>query len=272
MRVVYPNLFFHDGRGPTLQFVHFALHSAHLEAIDFFVDKHDGDLIPVQHLRFINAQSYMFTPEEVENYETSLVNWGATNGGAVVSLGRTPWLESFDPNHLKKCEHFRVMFYDEFLDVICEDIRVCEGSYGYTSYNKQQDISSLQLVPFAKYRLKVDRESHWIGSILDTVTPICTADLLPVPEVLGMFQCETEIRLVDLKVVTIVGGFSPSAGFGIGISVKGKQIAGVTSQSPSSLEVILPDSKLYILKIENVEQLKHDREHVLQAIQSNRNE
>lgn len=71
----------------------------------------------------------MLTPEEVENYATSLVNWSNTNNAAIVWVGRSPWLESFNPYHLKECKHFRIMFYDEFLDVICRDIQAQPGSY-----------------------------------------------------------------------------------------------------------------------------------------------
>ncbi len=129
MRIVHLKDFFHDGRGPTLVAVHLASHSAHLLAIDYRLP--DSQLVPapLQHLKFVRAQVYMVTPEEVENYASTSVNWGATNGGALVSLGRSQWLESFNPFHLSKCEHFRAMFYDEFFDVICEDIQVGQGAY-----------------------------------------------------------------------------------------------------------------------------------------------
>jgi len=71
----------------------------------------------------------MFTPEEVENYAGSNVDWSKTGRSAIVSLGRSPWLLSFSPRHLEKCAHFKVMFYDEFLDVICWDVKVGSGLY-----------------------------------------------------------------------------------------------------------------------------------------------
>jgi len=129
MRVVDPQKFFHDGRGPTLRAVHLAPNSAHLEAIDFVPPDTEQNPGAVFHLRFIKAQAYMFTPEEVENYARSEVNWGETNMGALVSLGRSSWLQSFSPRHLGNCEHFRAMFYDELLDVICEDVLVVPGQF-----------------------------------------------------------------------------------------------------------------------------------------------
>lgn len=55
--------------------------------------------------------------------------WAATNRGALVSLGKTAWLKSFDSRHLERCEHFRAMFYDDFLDIVCEDVAVETGYF-----------------------------------------------------------------------------------------------------------------------------------------------
>jgi len=105
--------------------VHLAKNGSHLLAIDF----RNPDSTQVQHLKFQCAQTYMFTPEEVESYAFASFDWGATEGGALVSLGRSSWLDSFSPAHLSLCNHFRVMFYDEFLDVLCESITVAEKPY-----------------------------------------------------------------------------------------------------------------------------------------------
>ena len=113
-----------DGRGPELQQVHYDGQGAVLKAID--------DVNPdgrTRHLLFIKPQVFMFTPEELENYRTSFVNWSVTGKAALVCLGKSPWLSSFAPKHLKECLHFRVMFYDEFLDVICQEVIVQPGSY-----------------------------------------------------------------------------------------------------------------------------------------------
>ena len=126
MHAIHPKDFFHDGRGPELIAVHLANKSSHLLAIDF----KNPDSSQVKHLKFLCAQTYMFTPEEVENCTTSLADWGKTDNGALVSLGRSAWLESFNPQHLERCEHIRAMFYDEYLDVLCEDVVVCNGAYG----------------------------------------------------------------------------------------------------------------------------------------------
>jgi len=114
----------HDGRGPDLKQVHYDASGTVLRAIDY--SNPDGN---TRHLLFAKPQVFMFTPEEVENYGTSVVNWIDTGKAALVCLGRSPWLTSFNPCHLNECLHFRVIFYDDFLDVICEGIDVQLGFY-----------------------------------------------------------------------------------------------------------------------------------------------
>ena len=131
MRVVLRDDFFHDGRGPELKAAHYSPPGSKLLAVDYvnppLRDAPYGDL---RHVEFFNAQVFMFTPEEVENYDNSPTPWAATNNGAAISLGRSSWLRSFAPGHLERCEHYRFMFYDEFLDIICEEARAKPGGYG----------------------------------------------------------------------------------------------------------------------------------------------
>jgi hypothetical protein len=125
IRAIHSEHFFHDGRGPTLESVHFWPESYSLAAIDFVLP----DDSPIKHLVFARPQVFIFTPEEVANYSTSPVPWSKIDHAALVSLGKSDWLNSFAPTHLGNCEHFRAMFYDEYLDIICEDILVGEGRY-----------------------------------------------------------------------------------------------------------------------------------------------
>jgi hypothetical protein len=48
---------------------------------------------------------------------------------AIFDRGRSSWLQSFSPRHLERCKHFQLMFYDELLDVICEDVICRPGLY-----------------------------------------------------------------------------------------------------------------------------------------------
>ncbi len=116
--------FWHDGRGPVLEQVHYNENGTLLTAIDYRNSDGAGG-----HLVFIKCQVFMFTPEEVENYGASALNGHDTGKAALFCLGRSQWLASFAQHHLKECFHFKVMFYDEFLDVICQDIVVQRGFY-----------------------------------------------------------------------------------------------------------------------------------------------
>ena len=128
VRVIHSSQFYHEGRGSTLVAVHLAGRSARLKAIDFLLPDVES-ATEVHHLRFIKAQTFMFTREEVEDYAVSEVDWSKTGRGSLVSVGRSRWMSQFSQQHLGRCEHYRMMFYDELLDVLCEDVLVEGGAY-----------------------------------------------------------------------------------------------------------------------------------------------
>jgi hypothetical protein len=113
--------FYHDGRGPELQKVHYAGNGIVLKAIDYFNPDDEHKTETLKHLLFLRPQVFMFTPEEVYDYRSAM-NWAEYGNAAIVCLGKSKWLQSFSPRHFSKCLHYQVMFYDEFLDVICEGI------------------------------------------------------------------------------------------------------------------------------------------------------
>lgn len=119
--------FYHEERGPELQKVHY-FGSNVLKAVDYF--NPDDEFTPknLKHLYFLKAQVFMFTPHEVYNYGTE-INWGDYNFAAILCLGKSKWLESFAPIHLEKCLHYQIMFYDGFLDIICECIEAKHNGF-----------------------------------------------------------------------------------------------------------------------------------------------
>ena len=120
---------YHDGRGPELQAVHYAVHGRKIRAIEYFNPDDVYSPENIKHLRFIKPQVFMFTPEEVYRPQSE-ENYGAKfPPAAIISLGKSPWLLSFSQQHLTKCNHFQIMFYDEYLDIICEDIVFGQGTY-----------------------------------------------------------------------------------------------------------------------------------------------
>lgn len=121
--------FYHDGRGPELQTVHFAYRGKTLVAIDYFNpdDEHSPDNL--KHLVFIRSQVFMFTPEEIHNSTSMPVRWKEVGNASALVLHESSWLSSFNRSHLQHCKHYQLMFYDEFLDVICEDVEARLGGY-----------------------------------------------------------------------------------------------------------------------------------------------
>lgn len=122
---IHADFIYHEGRGPILGKAHYGPKGIPLKAIDFF----NPDEKDVKHLLFIGSQVFMFTPEEVWNYAAWTSIPTTVGNAALFSLGRSAWLASFAPQHLARCSHYRAMFYDEFLDVICEGVEVRAGRY-----------------------------------------------------------------------------------------------------------------------------------------------
>lgn len=119
--------FYSDGRGPELQAVRYANEGRRLQAVEYF----NPDEGPLKHLRFEGVQVWMFTPDEVYDYEMHLTSV-VPDTAAAFCLGKSDWLQWFAPQHLTNCQHFQLVFYDEVLDVICERIVFGQGTFSET--------------------------------------------------------------------------------------------------------------------------------------------
>jgi hypothetical protein len=122
-----------SGRGPELRRAHFRGHGLNLIALDYLNPDWASD-DDVRHLIIHKEQVHQTTPEEVHNYSSDTVRWGPSiNQAAVVELGKSSWLLSFSQQHLGNCKHYRIMFYDQYLDIICENITAAAGAYAPTA-------------------------------------------------------------------------------------------------------------------------------------------
>jgi hypothetical protein len=117
--------FYCDGRGPELTKIHWAYSGRILRAIDFI----NPDEVAPKHLFFEKVQVYMHTPEEVIDYRNLSDCWITYRPAGILCFGQSTWLRSYAPRHLAKCSHYQIMFYDELIDVICENIEVRDGKY-----------------------------------------------------------------------------------------------------------------------------------------------
>lgn len=129
MTPIHRDEFFHDGRGPELQSVHWDYNGRLLRAIDYFnpTDPHESSAL--KHVLIVKPQIVMITPEEVINYGKDGQGMSVHKPAAMFDLGRTDWLRSFAPRHLGRCRHFQMFFYDELFDIVAEDIRCVAGGY-----------------------------------------------------------------------------------------------------------------------------------------------
>lgn len=112
VRPLFSDQFFHNGRGPVLERVHWAHHGAVLAAIDYFNPDTRGP-IDLRHVRYGTLGDHA-----VVHHPAGLFD-----------LGRTPWLESFSPQYLTACRHFRLKFHDELFDVICMAVTCQTGGF-----------------------------------------------------------------------------------------------------------------------------------------------
>ena len=118
-----------EGRGPELRQAHFLGQGLVLVALDYLNPDWASEE-DTRHLLIHKAQVHQVTPEEVYDYSHETVSWGPSiDQAAVVDLGRSAWLLSFSQQHLARCRHYRIMFYDEYLDIICENITAAHGAY-----------------------------------------------------------------------------------------------------------------------------------------------
>jgi hypothetical protein len=126
-QVVLRDWIWAEGRGPVLRRIYYT--HTQLKALEYLNPDWSSEA-DVRHLLFHKVQVSMFTPHEVYSYHRDEIKWGpAIDQAAVVNLGRSDWLLGFAQLHLERCNHYRIMFYDEFLDVICEDISAGQGPY-----------------------------------------------------------------------------------------------------------------------------------------------
>ena len=126
---LYPDAFYHDGRGPTLLRLHWGADGQVLHAIDFALPDAVLGSAGVHHARFQGLQVVAITPEEVIDYARVPHLSAGTGHAALFDLGRSAWLATFNPRHLARCRHFQLFFYDELVDVIAEGVSLYPHGY-----------------------------------------------------------------------------------------------------------------------------------------------
>lgn len=129
MKAILIEKFYHDGRGPELQKAYYNDSGTKLIAIDFFNPDDEYFEENLKHVLFINPQAFMITPEEEHGYTTSSCDYSQTNKGAIINLEKSSWYKNFSNIHSVQCNHYQLMFYDEYVDIICEGIEIKLGGF-----------------------------------------------------------------------------------------------------------------------------------------------
>lgn len=125
VKSIHSDVFYNDGRGPTLVRVHRGINNVNTVAIDY----RNPDEEKLRHLKFYGLQVEMITPEEVIGYKQLGDSLSKHHPASILDLGKSIWLKTFTDLHLEKCSHYQILFYDELFDVICEGIQAIEGGF-----------------------------------------------------------------------------------------------------------------------------------------------
>jgi hypothetical protein len=73
-------------------------------------------------ISFENLQAYMVTPEEEYDYR-SISALLSKDNRAILNMGKSDWYKSFTNRHSLNANHYKIIFYDQIIDVICNDVR-----------------------------------------------------------------------------------------------------------------------------------------------------
>jgi tetratricopeptide (TPR) repeat protein len=132
------SLFDYDGRGPSL--VHW-IYDADLllpgsqssqssEPPGDIYGAHYGYEQELYWIVFHGLQVLQIVPEEVHSY-WHLDYWEDFGGPqtGIWEIEDSEWLASFHPRHLKDHKHYIITFYDELVEVICQELIFGEGRF-----------------------------------------------------------------------------------------------------------------------------------------------
>lgn len=110
-------------RGPVLQKIIWSEDGTYIKEISF-----ERNSI----IKFKGLQAIMITPHEVYGYNDMSNDLPA----GIYNLGRSKWFKSMSDQHLEKCSHYKLFFYDEIIDVICEDVIIKKSVKNWESYSR----------------------------------------------------------------------------------------------------------------------------------------
>lgn len=129
IKPIHLETFRFDGRGPDLLKTYWILRGATLAGLDYANSADPSDDVASRHVHFLAPQVAMITPEEVISKDQLGAEFFEERGAAMFDCGRSEWLLSFSGRHLGRCSHFKLLFYDELVDVICEGVELGEGRF-----------------------------------------------------------------------------------------------------------------------------------------------
>lgn len=117
--IIEKEKFYHDGRGPELIKINYNDSGVVINSIDY----RNPDSESLQNISFVKSQAFMITPEEEYDYN-SVSEYLKNDKGALFNLNKSEWYKSFTNRHSHNCNHYKMVFYDEIIDLLCEDVLI----------------------------------------------------------------------------------------------------------------------------------------------------
>ena len=119
-----------------------------------------------------------------------------------------------------------------------------------------------------RFRVTVDVEAFWRGSILDAVANVTQADLLPLAAMPTHYRVDATFTLTDGNQATVGCGRSPDGRFGLSVTVDNQSLLSIEARSPFRAESVMPDGKLYLFRIVDIDELEREREYALRQFKT----
>lgn len=124
MRVkpILEDVFYHDGRGPSLQKVIWENNGIFLSGFEYFNPDHKPQ-DEVKSMKLHGVEAYSMSSDEVHG---NILISGKSKA-SIFEVLNSSWLASFQPLHISEYKHYQIVFYDEIFDVICKKITVSDS-------------------------------------------------------------------------------------------------------------------------------------------------
>jgi hypothetical protein len=131
--------FFNDGRGPQIaKWIKYDDLYFPPSSVSKIIRSPSDDITGIQFMNwvvFYGNQVIQIVPEEVHSYWHTESYYEACKAGSTDKktgawlIENSEWIKTFHPRHLSNAKHFILEFYDDIIEVICDELIFGEGKF-----------------------------------------------------------------------------------------------------------------------------------------------